>query len=337
MTDNKFTSEQSDFDNTGIVRSSGGFDVTRIRLADYTRSLLGEGLRCGLIGEDENARVQLDFLNTLGEMINLYTEGLSSSVSNELAEEFLRSLLYNTDAALLSYRDPVTAFRKLIDTPVYTLYTDGLKVLRRHVCECTGLLVKLKRSKLRLPMKLYNSTIDRTLRNAIKAYEPKFAAHRLKHTLDYPLAVKRSKLRGIYQIRSYIDSLTTENMLCREFDEIEIMRLYKNFCDNDVSGYDESTVNIFSLVFANALIADYLKKDPGTLTLSASDCAAAEKLLGHFEDSEQREILKNTAFRIFSADTAYSLKTLEMIMPGMLNAVKHGKLNNFLVVERNRT
>jgi len=325
----------ADINNTDIIISSGGFDVTRVRLADYTRSLLGEGVRCGYISEEVNSGVQMDFLNTLGEMINLYTEGLSSSVSNELAEEFLRSLLYNTDAALLSYRDPMTAVRILLETPVFTLYTDGLKVLRRHVCECTGLLVKLKKTKLRLPMKLYNSTIDKTIHNAIRTYEPKFAAHRLKYTLDYPLAVKRSKLRGIYQIRSYIDSLTAENQLCREFDEVEIMRLYKNFCDNDITGYDESTVNIFSMVFANALIADYLKKDPGTLSLTAADCSAAEKLLGEFEDAEQREILKNAANRAFTSNSEYCMKTLDVLMPGLLNALKHGKLSNYLVIERN--
>nr|MBQ4320261.1 hypothetical protein [Clostridia bacterium] len=150
----------------------------------------------------------------------------------------------------------------------------------------------------------------------------------------YPLAIKRSKLRGIYQIRSYIDSLTAENMICREFDEIEVMRLYKNFCDNDISGYDESTVNIFSLVYANALIADYLKKDPGTLTLTSDDCAAAEKLLSEFEDNEQREIFRNVAQRMCLPEPAYCMKTLDVLMPGMLNAVKYNKLANFLVVER---
>lgn len=315
------------------ITSFSGFDVTKLRFADYTRSLLNESMRCGLIGEEEYAQIQVGFMNTLGEIIMLYTEGLSSSVSNELAEEFLRSLLYNIDAALIAMKDPMKALRALLDVPVFELYTEGLKVMKRHVYECTGLLVKLKRTKLRLPMKLYNKTIDKTLSSAIKSYDPKFAAHRLKYTLDYPLAIKRSKLRGIYQIRSYIDSLISENTLCREFEEIELMRLYKQFCDGDMSGYDDNTVNIFSVVFANALIAEYLKKEPGTLTLTVSDCEAAEKLLGAFEPQEQKDILKSAAERIFYSDTAYCMKTLEVIMPGLLNAVKYNKLKNYLVVE----
>jgi len=69
------------------ITSFSGFDVTKLRFADYTRSLLNESMRCGLIGEEEYAQIQVGFMNTLGEIIMLYTEGLSSSVSNELAED----------------------------------------------------------------------------------------------------------------------------------------------------------------------------------------------------------------------------------------------------------
>nr|MBQ4318926.1 hypothetical protein [Clostridia bacterium] len=182
--------------------------------------------------------------------------------------------------------------------------------------------------------KLYNNTIDKTIPQALRAYDAKFAAHRLKYTLDYPLATKRSRLRGVYQIRSYIDSLIAENIFCREFESHELMRLYKVHCDRDVTGYDEANTNIFSLVFANAVIADYLKKEPGTLSLTPSDCETAEKLLGAFEEVQQREILEGTVERLCLGSSAHCMKALEVLMPGLLNAVKHRKLVNFLTVEK---
>ncbi len=312
---------------------TGGLDVTRLRFADYTRSLLDEAFRCGLMNESDIARVQGGFLDSLGELIRLYTEGLSSSVSNDLAEEFLKSLLYCTDAALISLASPTDALSHLKESTIFEIYTDGLKVLRRHVYECTGLLVKLRRTRVNLPLKLYNDTLDKTLTKALRTYDPKFAAHRLKFTLDYPTAAKRSRLRGIYQVRSYVDSLIAENTLCREFEPFEIMKLYKTFCDRDISGYREPSVNIFSMLLPNAVIAEYLKKDPGTLTLTYSDCTAAEKLLSAFEDADQKEILKNAATKVCYSDPAYGLKAFDEVLPGLINALKHNRLANYLVVD----
>ena len=315
------------------VSSYQSFDTSNIRFSDYTRSLLNEGVRAGLLSEKDSLTIQTGFLNALGSVIELYTEGLSSTVASETAEELLSSLLYNTDAALIAVGDPYLALNRLANTPVFDLYLDGMKALKRHIVETTGLLVHLRRTRLQTPMQLYNFTVNRILPETLKQYDVRFAAHRLKYTLDYPLAVRRSKLRGIYQLRSYIVSLTNENDFCREFDENEVLYLYKRFCDARGTKYGEEHVNLYQLVFANALFADYLKKDPGTLRLTERDCITAEKLLGGLEESEQGDILTAAAKRLSFTHPDYAVRALDAILPQILNAIRHKTLKNYLVVE----
>ena len=208
-----------------------------------------------------------------------------------------------------------------------------MKVLKRHIVETTGLLVHLRRTRIRTPMQLYNFTVSRILPDVLRKYDVRFAAHRLKYTLDYPLAVRRSKLRGIYQLRHYIVSLTKENDFCREFDEDEVQYIYKRFCDARGTKYGEEHVNLYQLVFANALFADYLKKDPGTLRLTERDCTTAEKLLGGLDDAEQKDILNAAAKRLSFTHPDYSVRALDAILPQILNAVRYKTLKNYLVVD----
>ncbi|PAC32346.1 DUF6179 domain-containing protein [Caldifermentibacillus hisashii] len=70
----------------------------------YTISLLNVGLREGLLNSQEVYEVQIQLMQILKESIRRYTREESSSISSDVAEEILTSILYAVDAFFVSVR-----------------------------------------------------------------------------------------------------------------------------------------------------------------------------------------------------------------------------------------
>lgn len=303
---------------------------SNIRYNDYLRSLLSELDRLGLVSAVETARVRMSVMDALGEIINIRTDGESSSVMTETANELMMSMLFNIDAYLIGLGSIDAAVNAMLDTPAIELYYRGQRRLKLYICEATGLLVKVKRSRLSLPNVYYNETIDHSLMSALKSYDIRFGAHKVDGDIDYPLAVQSNSLRGIHYLRGYLLSLLYENTFCREYGAEEISKLYALFCDRHKYPYSEPRVNIYSIVFINAVFNEYMRKEPGVLSISEDECEVMEELLNSMNNEERRNALTGIAAKLIGGNTIYNIRTASRFMPEMLNAVRKHTLKNYL-------
>lgn len=305
-------------------------ESSNIKYNDYMRTLLAELDRLDLITDKQLSKIRLDVMDTLGQIIGWWTNDESTSVMTETANELMMSLLFNIDAYLIGLSNTEHAVESLLNIPVIDLYYEGIHRLKLHLCEATGLLVRVKRTRLNIPNVYYNETIDSFI-NLLKKYDVKFGAHRIAGDIDYPLALQSNSLRGIHQLRGYLLNLYAENSFCREYDADEVAKLYMTFCDKHKYPYSEPRTNIFSMVFINALFNEYLRKEPGTLMISKDECEVIETLLDSISEYEQRSLLSGIASKLIGGNTMYNIKTAAKIMPEILNALKNRTLKNYLI------
>jgi len=332
--------------NYGIEQKQPELNPKNIRNSAYLSSLTEEAVRCGAMVNDEYQNLQLGLYKQLGEMISMYTKGESTSVMAETASELAIALAYNIDAYLLSLGSHEAALNAIRTTPVEELYIRGLGAVKRLMFETTSLLVKARRSRISVPNYEYNNALDSAIPELLRGYDAKFAPHRLnpperkkrdKHKpkdamLDYPLALPVTGAIGIYYLKSYLINLCCENKFCRDFGQLAIASLYKRFCDTSRESYDSPIVNIYTLAMLNAVFADYLKKEHGTLALSDDDIDVAEKLLLSFDSDERAAILRKTASRLYCGDTEYNVRSFERLLPAVTNAIENKALARLLVV-----
>lgn len=305
-------------------------EKANIKYNDYMRTLLSELDRLGLISGNQLSRIRTEVLDAVGELIRCWTNDESSSVMTDTANGLMMSLLFNIDAYLIGVGNTEKAIDVLLNTPVMQLYNEGIHRLRLYLCEATGLLVRVKRTRLNIPNVYYNETIDSFI-NILKNYDIQYGSHRITDIIDYPLAVQSNTLRGIHLLRGYLLNLCAENSFCREYESEEVARLYTAFCDKHKYPYSEPRVNIYLLVFVNALFNDYLRKEPGSLVITKDECEVIETLLDSITEDERRTILKGIASKMIGGNTLYNIKTAGKIMPEILNALKNGTLRNYLI------
>lgn len=331
--------------NYGIEKKLPELNPKNIKNSAYLSTLAEEAVRCGVMTVEEYQNLQLGLYKQLGEMISMYTEGESSSVMAETASELALALTYNIDAYLLSLGSHEAALEAIRTKTPETLYIKGLQAVKLLVLETTSLLVKARRSRINLPNYEYNNALDSAIPELLRGYDIKFTPHRLNAPerkkrdkkfkdamLDYPLAVPVTGALGIHFLKSYLIHLCSENKFCRDFGQLAIASLYKRFCDVSGESYDAPIVNIYTLALLNALFADYLKKEHGTLALTDDDIDVAQKLLLSFGAEERGSILRKCAARLYCGDAEYNIRAFERLLPAVNNAIENSALGRLLVV-----
>lgn len=306
-------------------------DFRNLKHHNYAASLVEEGCRCGLLDDGDRQRVSEGLSDILERQIELLSGGESTSVLTETAVSLASSALFAIDSHLLSFPNPREAILELKNRTVPDLYDLGRRRLRLYQFDAASMLVKARRNRLTTPNRHYNSTVDRQLKKALSSYNISLAAH-VSGRFDYPLALPCTNVRGIYYLKAYITSLYCENLFCKNYDIREISLLYKRWRDVNVVGVDDADVNIYSLVFMNALFCDYLKKEHGALALSRADCELAARLLEPFEDEEKLELLHAVMVRFSCGDPDYNERYFKSVSKTILNALRNGALGGLLTL-----
>ena len=191
--------------------NSAAFDGLRISYSEYTVSLLRECLRTGIIDETEETMLKAKVFDGLAIVIDEYTEGKSTSVSNDKANDLLSSLLYNIDAYLISLKNPEKALNEVREKTVKHLYDAGGVALKHVMTDCTALLFNNKKNRLPDGSDIYNRALDEDVRAFTKAYNIRFGAHRNPVIPRYKTALA-PKGCGIVRLKRYLTNLLTENL-----------------------------------------------------------------------------------------------------------------------------
>lgn len=202
--------------------------------------------------------------------------------------------------------------------------------MKMHVMDMMRLHVKSKKIRICTENKAYNDTLDRDIIAAIKRIEKEESA---LIEMPYPLH-EQSMLHGFMGLKSYLLNLYYENAFCDEYNPEDVCWLLSNYGINKSKDIAETRFNIYTVIYANALFCDYLKKEYGTLRLTEKDCKLAQTLLAPLSDEEKEEILFSCARRMTHGSLAYNNKTFIKILPSIITAIKRKNIASVVTIEK---
>jgi len=235
------------------VLAPGAINKSRLQRNLYTISLMNEGLRAGLLTSEETARMQNGIMLILQDLIRKHTQGESTSVTTEVAESLLTSLLYATDAYLLGLESPEEAIACLRTIQIYDIHVRGVEAIRLCFEETKRLYKEVIANKLDVPVDAYQMTLEESLPVFLKKYGIVFDAHNTMASIDYPLAIDDMKLQGVFYIKQYLERIKLETGFCATYERQELLNLLASFGRECRFNYRIELFNIFELVLNNAI------------------------------------------------------------------------------------
>ncbi|HOB11621.1 MAG TPA: DUF6179 domain-containing protein [Syntrophomonadaceae bacterium] len=305
---------------------------------NYLVSLLNTAFASQLISEIDIQTIQAQVMDVFKEVLFRYTGGLSSSVTTATAQSLINSILYCIDARLLALNSPEESLRELQSKPVSEIYKDGLILVESCLEETRQLYALTKASRIATDLIAYNSTIDKGLPGFLAYYDPRFRAHDTMADIDYPLASNCLNQRGIFYIQEYIRMLNLENQFCSRFAESDISRLLQNYGRTYHIDYPEFLLNIFEIVFTNAVFAVMLGQGACHLSISKSDSDFLRSQLYSLDLSLIPTVLKQTVDRLIvqlgisNSELISYIKSAEnSLIHRVLQALKNDSLDKILI------
>lgn len=310
------------------AREAATFDETRLNKNEYTVSLLREAVRIGRLSEDDAAALKVKILDQLAEVIDEYTDGKSQSMGYEKANELLSSLYYNIDAALINAGSAEAALELITEKTAAYLYDTGGACLKKLAADCTALLFRIKRTRLMGATEAYNRTIDEDVKNFLKSYNIRFAAHRCPVTMRYHTALPTGG-NGIWRLKRYLVNLLCENDFCRSYVSGEVVNVV-SFEVMRSSELNRGISNLYVPVLLCAVICQFLMPGVDHVSLSEEDINSAALQLEEYSPDELRKVLGAAFLRLPSENSFYHRRVFEEQLPGLVHAIKHGNLKTMI-------
>ncbi|MBC2582094.1 DUF6179 domain-containing protein [Clostridium sp. DJ247] len=181
-------------ENSVYLTNKGKIDIKKLNKNQYTISILQECLKSGVMSNAEVFNIQVKIMDLLKELIMKYTKGESTSVTVEVTESLLNSLLYAIDFYMLKFHNLEAALKELKQKEIKDIYEEGLQLLRLCVLDTKKLYEKIKRDRLKLELEAYNVTLDEAIPSFFEKYTVVFEAHNTMASIDYPLVFDERKL-----------------------------------------------------------------------------------------------------------------------------------------------
>lgn len=217
---------------------------------EYLVSLLREAQKSGLVLSETAARIQKEGMDIVADLAMDFTDGLSSSIRIEQAQEFVLSVFYTAGLALKACPSPDEAAFRLASEPLRTLYDEGTKIIKKKLVTARMLHGQVSKNIFAVKNEFYVSTIIGGIRGFFKLYNPKFGAHETHITADYPTFLPVNDLTGIEFIEKYLEHIDIENRFCLCFDSTATSEM---LCRRFGEEHETLVLNIFEQVLAEAL------------------------------------------------------------------------------------
>lgn len=293
---------------------------------NYFISLMNNAIAEDMITADQELAVKRECGELLAFKARQYTEGQSSSIPTETAQELLNSVYYILGLGLKSYREPDNAVNALLDDGVNAIYTSGAARQRE-------LLLKAKKGYQSLCKAFngygciyYEGTVRKSLSTFFKKYIPD--SHRLFSqdtviTIDYAPYLNTKPTVGVELIKNYIEKLYCENAFCTSFSDEAVTLLLRSYD----SHYEHVLFNVFELVYTRALGRIICGEEPLSLELADEYDVKLNDTFGDKSISESVEILKKAleTLKKYIEPHPVSKKYAELCIPQIATAIHTAK------------
>lgn len=301
-------------------------------------SLLQEANRAGLVSEAEVQNIQIKMLDLLKDVIISFTSNQSSSVTEETAQNLLRSIIYCLDFYCMKMDDQPNLIQTLQSGGIKEVYKEGLELLGLYVEETKKLCRRVKAEKLATGLIAYNTTIDEAIPDFFSGYDIRFQAHDTAADIDYPLMFDDMNLKGILYIRQYLENLSLENAFCRLFAPKDIEYLLKSYGRTYHIRYQDYLLNICEIVLTNAIFSKMLDNPASKIIISPAECSILKNDLDRTAPKELPSIIKHAANEMIAelsitepAIIDYVHRYEAELLARLKSALQHGTLSKLVI------
>jgi len=279
--------------------------------------------------------ISLRLFALLSERTESFTQGDSSSVRAELAEELLKSICFTLG---ITEKSRAGRLSNLKNADLSALLREGWARIESEMAEGRKLFLRVKETSPEVESISYRDTLA-GLESFFSRYDLRYFAHETPCDIDYQLCHPVLEgLFGIEYINEYLRRLLTENEFCKHFDTRSIAALLESYCPD----YKGLLINIFEPVAVNALGIMLLSSPILALDISDGDRGRLLNMFNAIAPEAAAVMLEDAAvtvcseLRLYDADTAEYLKaTAKALCPRIRAALPTGDLSGiFLSLNR---
>ena len=300
----------------------------------YCQSLVEQACYCGLLSDKGLSAIQTDLLLILAEQTDKWSQGKSSSIPTEKAQDIMSSILFVIGVQLKSYQTPEQAIEILKSEPLKALFEKGLKLVHRKMVISRHLQKIILDHLLDTPNVYYRSTIADGINGFFKLYRPQFAANEIHITADYPVFIGRPELDGIEFIEKYLRCIQAENAFCICFSPHDIHHLLCGLTQD----YRSVPLNIFEPVLLAALGLVIRDRNPQRLDLTPNDISLLYRQFSNQSENQIQDCLKrallslNQKMDLPQASVQYASLCIPKLVATILNAMQTKTLDKVFLI-----
>lgn len=310
----------------------------------YFISLMNVAAQKGLLQMDLLKNSSLELNDILKEVVYRYTKGQSSTLKTEVVEGLMKSMVYALDLLLIQFPTPEEAIAHLKNNNMKSLYDEAIINLKAYTVDTKQLYKDIEAKRLFIPNVVYEESFAQAIPNFLSSYDVYFSAQETTCDIDYPLTIDHGSATGIIYIRKYLETFEAENEFCLKFNPLDIHKLLKAYGKANRISFKETPINIFELVFNNAIFATLLGMDYENLILSSIEFELLEDKLSGLNKPHIHDLLLK-ALDVMTLNLEIHNPKLENLMrrytisliERLDIALKNGNLANLLVREANIT
>ena len=186
-----------------------------------------------------------ELLPIVSELAQKYTGYESTSVTYEKAQSLMEAVLF----CLSEYNNSCADGLVNKDISVREQYNIGAKLLFEKVEDISKIFNEISPQFEDFGVKCLYDTVQKGIPHFLKWYDIKFCPQNTIVTLDYPLLIDCSTVKGADAVYKYIRAIQTEQIFLGAFDRNYIISVLEKY-DSD---YRNMIENICSIVLINII------------------------------------------------------------------------------------
>jgi hypothetical protein len=317
-----------------LASSNLGLEESTLNQGFYFQSLLEEAINKQLLTTEQMERLQISLLELMAKEVERYTNGESSSVLIEKAQELLQSITYLIGIYLKTEPDVQTKLELLKKEKMSVLFYRGLDEVGRIYKEAQLVLKELQ-NNYRDPKSIaYHDTLFQGLPEFFHDYNMEFGAHELPGSIDYPLLVPVVDYLGVEMTARYLQNLSIEDRIISCFTMERINQLLHAF-DREA---EHLLINICELIIINSFGCILLNKEVEGLNISKSEITELHKRL-YGLNKDEVEVLMAEVFtklgielELSNIEKNYLHAVLAELTQRLWNNCRLDTLENFFIL-----
>ncbi len=272
-----------------LTASNLGIEENSLNQEFYFQALLEEAVDKQLLTTMQVERLQYSLIELMAKEVERFTNGESSSVPVEKAQELLQSITYLIGAYLKTVPDIQSKLELLRKETMSVLFYRGLDEVGRMYQEAQLLLKELQENYRKPKSIAYHDTLFQGLPEFFHDYNMEFGAHELPGSIDYPLLIPVGDYLGVEMTTRYLQSLSIEDRMISCFTIDRINLLLHSF-DRDA---EHLLINICELVIINSFGCILLNKEVEELTISKAEITVLQRRLSCLDRGELASLMTN--------------------------------------------